>query len=91
MILETAFALLACARLLSVVFGSFAPKELAKCITEATPSIILAASCGLEPKGVIDYGDLVSQALEFTSHRCLVVMLQRTEIRGYKRGYRKGG
>ena len=58
MIMEGAIAMLACARIGAVhstVFGGFAAKELAKRIDDAKPKAILAASCGLEPKGVIDY------------------------------------
>lgn len=39
----------------SVVFGGFAPRELAKRIDDARPKALLATSCGIEPKGPIDY------------------------------------
>ena len=39
----------------SVVFGGFAPRELAKRIDDAQPKALLATSCGIEPKGPIDY------------------------------------
>jgi propionyl-CoA synthetase len=48
MIPQTVFAMLACARLgavHSVVFGGFAPLELAKRIDDATPKLLLTASC----------------------------------------------
>jgi propionyl-CoA synthetase len=38
-----------------VVFGGFAAKELAKRIDDAQPKALVATSCGVEPKGVIDY------------------------------------
>lgn len=58
MVPEAVFAFLACARMgviHSVVFGGFAPKELAKRIDDCKPKIILTASCGIEPKRVIPY------------------------------------
>jgi len=39
----------------SVVFGGFAPKELAKRIEDCQPKVVMSASCGVEPKGVIPY------------------------------------
>jgi propionyl-CoA synthetase len=58
MVPEAVFAFLACARLgivHSVVFGGFAPKELAKRIDDSKPKIVLTASCGIEPKRIIPY------------------------------------
>jgi propionyl-CoA synthetase len=58
MVPQAAFAFLACARLgivHSVVFGGFAPKELAKRIDDCKPKIVLTASCGIEPKRTIPY------------------------------------
>ena len=55
MIPEAIFAKLACARIgaiHSVVFGGFAAKELASRIQDAKPSLIICASCGLEPNKV---------------------------------------
>ncbi|KAK4702650.1 propionyl-CoA synthetase, partial [Phenoliferia sp. Uapishka_3] len=87
MILDGVIAMLACARIgaiHSVVFGGFAPKELAKRIDDATPKAILAASCGLEPKGVIDYKNFIDQALTYSKHRAPLLMLRRTGIVGHK-------
>jgi len=56
MVPETLFAMLACARLgaiHSVVFGGFAPLELAKRIDDAEPRVVLTASCGIEGARVI--------------------------------------
>ena len=50
--------MLACARIgavHSVVFGGFAANELATRIDDCTPKAIIAASCGIEPSGVIAY------------------------------------
>ncbi len=58
MVPEAVFAFLACARLgivHSVVFGGFAPKELAKRIDDCKPKLVLTASCGIEPKRTIPY------------------------------------
>lgn len=57
--------------------------ELAKRIEDAQPKAILAASCGLEPKGIIDYKVFVDQALGFSSHKAPVLMLRRTKIKGH--------
>ena len=51
MIPDTVIAMLACARLgavHSVVFGGFAPPELAVRLDDATPKVLLTASCGIE-------------------------------------------
>src|SRR5699024_7396289 len=61
-----------------IVFGGFAPKELAARIDDATPKVIVAASCGIEPSRTVEYQPIVDEALsmaEFAPER--VVMLQR--------------
>lgn len=66
MIPEAAMAMLACARLgaiHSVVFGGFAPNELAVRIEDAEPKVILTASCGVEVNKVIPYKPLVDKAI----------------------------
>lgn len=79
MVPEAAMAMLACARIgaiHSVVFGGFAGPELAKRIDDAEPKLILSASCGIEPSGVVDYKALLSRALELAEHpveRCLIL------------------
>jgi len=58
MIPEAVIAMLACARLgaiHSVVFGGFAAKELATRIDDATPKVIVSASCGIEPGRIVEY------------------------------------
>lgn len=83
MVPEAVFAMLACARLgavHSVVFGGFAAHELAKRIDDAQPKLILAASCGLEPGGVVQYKTLLDSALAMAAHavpRCII--LQRPQ------------
>jgi propionyl-CoA synthetase len=64
--IEAIVAMLACARIgltHAVVFGGFAAQELATRIRHAKPSIILTASCGIEPKRVIPYKPLLDEAL----------------------------
>ncbi|MBS2039629.1 AMP-binding protein [bacterium] len=67
MVPETLMAMLACARIgaiHSVVFGGFASHELATRIHDAQPRLILTASCGLEPKRVVEYQPLLERALD---------------------------
>ncbi len=84
MVPEAVIAMLACARLgavHSVVFGGFAPKELATRIDDARPKLILSASCGIEPGRVIPYKPMLDQAIELASHKpsgC--VILQRPQV-----------
>lgn len=67
MIPEAVIAMLACARLgaiHSVVFGGFAANELAVRIDDATPTVLVTASGGLEPGRTVEYLPLVRRALE---------------------------
>ena len=84
MIPEALFAMLACARLgaiHSVVFGGFAPPELATRINDAKPKAILTASCGIEPGRVIAYKPLLDQALDIAAHKVeSCVVLQRPQV-----------
>ena len=83
MIPEAAIAMLACARLgavHSVVFGGFAPNELAVRIDDAKPKVLLTASCGIEFSRVIEYKPLVDQALEIAEFPPKnIVVLQRQQ------------
>ena len=85
MIPEAIIAVLACARLgavHSVVFGGFAASELATRIDDATPKLIVSASCGIEPSRVIEYKPLLDQAIELATHKpehCIV--LQRPQAK----------
>jgi acyl-coenzyme A synthetase/AMP-(fatty) acid ligase len=83
MVPEAVIAMLACARLgavHSVVFGGFAPHELAIRIDDARPKVLVTASCGIEFKNVIEYKPLVDDALNRAAHppRSTVV-LQRPQ------------
>ena len=84
MIPETIVAVLACARIgavHSVVFGGFAPNELATRIDDAKPKAIVSASCGIEPSRVIAYKPLLDMARSLSKHKpdCCIVF-QRPEL-----------
>ncbi|WP_430397664.1 propionyl-CoA synthetase [Ferrovibrio sp.] len=96
MTLEAVIAMLACARIgavHSVVFGGFAPRELATRIDDAKPVLMIASSCGLEPGRVVEYKPLLDQAIEIAAHKpqaCLVFqrpMCQATMIGGRDHDY----
>ena len=84
MVPEALVAMLACARIgavHSVVFGGFAPAELAARIEDAKPKVIVAASCGIEPTRTIPYKPMIDAAIRRSEHkpeRC--VILQRPQV-----------
>ena len=66
MVIEAAFAMLACARIgaiHSVVYGGFTPKELANRIDDCDPKLVVTASVGLEPNKQLKYVPIVEEAL----------------------------
>lgn len=81
MIPQAAFAMLACARIgviHSVVFGGFAPHELAIRINDCKPRVILTASSGIEVDRLIAYKPLVDEAIGLATHKPKkVVILNR--------------
>ena len=83
MIPEAVIAMLACARLgavHSVVFGGFASHELATLIDDAQPTVIVSASCGIEPNRVIEYQPMLDHALQRATHQpraCVIVQRDR--------------
>ena len=83
MIPEAVISMLACARLgavHSVVFGGFAPPELAVRLDDATPKVLLTASCGIEINRVIEYKPIVDKAIEIARHKPdTCVVLQRPQ------------
>jgi len=85
MIPEAAAAMLACARLgavHSVVFGGFAPNELAIRIDHAKPKLILTASGAREGAKLIEYKPLVDRAVELAGHKPEhVVVYQRAFVK----------
>jgi len=93
MIPEAVIAMLACGRIgavHSVVFGGFAPNELASRIDDSKAKIILSASCGYEPGRTIEYKPLLKKAIELAKHKpekCIIyqrkdfkVDLEKNEI-----------
>jgi propionyl-CoA synthetase len=83
MVPEAVVAMLACARVgavHSVVFGGFAANELAMRIDDARPTVIVAASCGIERSRVVPYKPALDAALEQAVHRPRAcVILQRPQ------------
>ena len=79
MIPEAVISMLACARIgavHSVVFGGFAPAELAARIDDAQPKVVLSASCGVERSRVIEYKPMLDAALAKATHEvahCVIV------------------
>ncbi len=85
MIPQAVVAMYACARIgaiHSVVFGGFAPNELAIRIDDAKPKLIVSASCGIEGKRTIEYKPLLDRAIDIAKHKpSQCVMFQREQIR----------
>lgn len=83
MVPEALVAMLACARLgavHSVVFGGFAPAELAVRIDDARPKVVVSASCGIEPTRTVAYKPMLDAALERAEHPAeACVILQREQ------------
>jgi propionyl-CoA synthetase len=84
MIPQAPIAMLACARIgaiHSVVFGGFAPHELAIRIDDAKPKLIVSASCGIEGKKTIEYKPLLDKAIELAKHKpSHCIMYQREQL-----------
>ena len=84
MIPEAVIGMLACGRIgavHSVVFGGFAPNELAVRIDDARPKLLVTAACGIEVQKVIPYKPLVDEAIQksnFPPEKVLV--LQRPQV-----------
>ncbi len=75
--------MLACARLgavHSVVFGGFAPHELAVRIDDVRPKVVVTASCGIEPTRIVEYKPMLDAAVGMAEHpptHCVVVQRDR--------------
>jgi propionyl-CoA synthetase len=83
MVPEAVIAMLACARLgavHSVVFGGFGAHELAVRIDDATPTVIVATSAGIEPTRVVPYLPMLDAAMAEARHKPRVrVIVQRPQ------------
>lgn len=69
MVPEALFCMLACARIgvtHSVVFGGFSSKELCSRINDCHPKMIFSASCGIEPHRLVDYKQIMDEAIELS-------------------------
>jgi propionyl-CoA synthetase len=92
MIPQAAVAMLACARLgaiHSVVFGGFAPHELAIRIDHAQPKVIITASGAIEGKKTLAYKPLVDSAMEQSTHEVdNVIVFQRDFVTAELKGER---
>jgi len=78
MIPQAMFAMLACARIgaiHSVVFGGFAPHELAVRIDDCKPKVIITATNGIEIEKIIPYKPFVDKAIEECIHKPEKVIL----------------
>ncbi len=83
MIPQAAFAMLACARIgviHSVVFGGFAPHELAIRIDDCKPKIVITASSGIEIDRLIAYKPLVDEAIELAIHKPKKVIILNRKL-----------
>ncbi|NVK02694.1 MAG: propionyl-CoA synthetase [Oceanospirillaceae bacterium] len=84
MIPEAIVAMLATARLgaiHSVVFGGFAPHELAVRIDDAAPKVIVTASCGVEVAKVLPYKPMVDEGINLATHKPdAVIVFQREQV-----------
>ncbi|MCF1423220.1 acetate--CoA ligase [Mangrovimonas futianensis] len=72
MIPQAVYAMLACVRIgaiHSVVFGGFAPHELAIRIDDCKPKAIITATCGIEIKRIIPYKPFVDEAINQAEHK----------------------
>lgn len=69
MIPEALFTVWACARIgaiHSIVFGGFSAKELSGRIVDSKPAVIVTASCGLEPHKVVNYVEILEEAINLS-------------------------
>ncbi len=72
MIPQAVVAMLACARLgaiHSVVFGGFAPHELAIRIDDAKPKAVISASGAMEGTRILEYKPMLDKAFELAKHK----------------------
>ena len=82
MIPQAVIAMLAAARIgavHSVVFGGFAPRELAARIDDARPVVVVTASGGLEARRMVEYLPHVADALAEATHRVRHVVVAARE------------
>jgi propionyl-CoA synthetase len=87
MVPEAVIAMLACARIgaiHSMVFGGFAANELASRIQDATPKLVVSASCAIERGRTIPYMPLLDAAIgmvESKPNRCIILQRPMLEAK----------
>jgi propionyl-CoA synthetase len=82
MIPEAPIAMLAAARLgavHSVVFGGFAPRELAARIDDAKPAAVVTATGGIEPSRRVEYLPAVDEAIRMATHQVPYAVVKARE------------
>lgn len=82
MVPEAIVSMLACARIgavHSVVFGGFAPPQLAQRINHAKPKVVIWSSCGFAGMKRVLYKPLLDEALSLAEHKpqCSIVVQVR--------------
>lgn len=83
MIPQAVMSMLACARLgavHSVVFGGFAPHELAIRIDDARPKVLITASSGIEVDRIIPYKPMVDKAMELAEYKPEKVVIYQRKL-----------
>ena len=83
MIPQAVYAMLACVRIgviHSVVFGGFAPNELAIRIDDCKPKVILTASSGIEIDRILPYKPYVDEAIKLSDHKPTGVILYQRHL-----------
>lgn len=87
MIPEAVISMLACARIgaiHSVVFGGFAPHELAVRIDDSKPKLIVSASYGIEVHKILPYKFLLDEAVHQSQHKpSNIIVFERPDIEEY--------
>ncbi|PID68103.1 MAG: acetate--CoA ligase [Flavobacteriia bacterium] len=80
---QAVYSMLACVRIgaiHSVVFGGFAPRELALRINDAKPKVIITASSGIEVDRLIAYKPMVDEAINTAEHKPEKVILYNRKL-----------
>ena len=83
MIPEAVASMLACARIGAVhvvVFGGFAPNELATRINDSKPKIIIAGSSGIEPGKIIKYKPMLDKAIELAKYKVNICFIYQRSL-----------
>ena len=83
MIPHAIFSMLACVRIgaiHSVVFGGFAPAELAVRIEDAKPKVLITATSGIEIDRIIPYKPMVDEAIDLSEHKPEKVIVYNREL-----------